>query len=389
MSDTPRAADGPAESSRTVYLHVGLFKSGTSFLQSVLLRNQESLHRNGVLFPTGARRWGAQVRAVRDVLEIKHHNPSDGAWDELVVMIHGSPVRTAIVSMEFLSLADADAAQRIVADLAPWRVEVIITIRDLARVLPSAWQSMVKQGHDWPFAEFVEAVRGDPTEHDASRRFWHHHDATAIVDRWLGAVGSDRTHLVTVPPSGAPPSVLWERFSSVVGIDPDAYDITQDRNSNFSLSYSDTELLRQVNHALSTGISRKARKRYSTRYLSNRVLRNDSANATASDRPALDEATQVWAAERSRQIIAGLRSSGVRVVGDLDELQPVPGQTGAGSAPLQVYPERTAEIIAALIKKMAALDPTMPDGASDAEGVDEDPEDLVDTVDSDRARAGS
>ena len=66
MSDTPRAADGaPAESSGTVYLHIGLFKSGTSFLQSVLLRNQEALRRNGVLFPTGAAGGGAGTRRPR------------------------------------------------------------------------------------------------------------------------------------------------------------------------------------------------------------------------------------------------------------------------------------------------------------------------------------
>jgi len=389
MTPPPMTPDPGGAAPPGVYLHIGLFKSGTSFIQSVLGRNRDRLLRDGVLFPTGGGRWSAQVRAARDVLGIKHHNPSDGAWDELVTMIHQSSARTAVVSMEFLSLATPDAARRIVADLGPRQVDVIVTARDLVRVLPSAWQSMVKQGRDWPFAEFAEAVTADPALHDASRRFWHHHDVVAIVDRWLDIVGPDRLHLVTVPPSGAPPSLLWERFASVVGVDPDGYDITQDRNSNFSLSYSDTELLRQVNRALRPGMSRKAQKRYSTRYLSNRVLRAASAEATSADRPTVDATTYAWAVERSAEMIARLGRPGVRVVGSLDELRPAPAADAVGTAdPAQAYPERIAEIIAALLKRLAALDPSMPDAGGGDRGTDEDDDGLPDQAEPD-TRAGS
>jgi hypothetical protein len=61
-----------------------MFKSGTSFLQRVLVRNASELEQDGVLVPTDDGRWSLQVRAVRDVLEIEHHNPSDGAWDDLI-----------------------------------------------------------------------------------------------------------------------------------------------------------------------------------------------------------------------------------------------------------------------------------------------------------------
>lgn len=371
----------------TVYLHIGMFKSGTSFLQSVLVRNADRLLRDGVVFPIVGGKWSAQVRAARDVLGIKHHNPSDGAWSELVAMIHASPARTAVVSMEFLSLATRDAVRRIVADLSPWQVEVIVTARDLVRVLPSAWQSMVKQGHAWPFPEFSQAVTGDPPNHDGSRRFWHHHDAAAIVDRWRDVVGPDRLYLVTVPPADAPPSLLWERFASVIGVDPASYDITQDRNSNFSLSYSDSELLRQVNLALKQGISRKAQKRYSTRYLSNRVLRAASGETTATDRPTIDADTHAWAVARSAEMITRLSASGVQVVGSLDDLRPPAASTTDGPAgPAHEYPERIAEIIAALLKRLAALDPNMPD-ASD--GTDDDPEDPPDQTNPDEASARS
>ena len=48
-----------------VLLHVGLPKSGTSYLQKLLSANRERLRGHGVLFP-GAD-WSDQVVAVRDV----------------------------------------------------------------------------------------------------------------------------------------------------------------------------------------------------------------------------------------------------------------------------------------------------------------------------------
>jgi hypothetical protein len=47
-----------------VVLHVGLMKSGTSFLQRVLRHNQDLLREQGVLFPSP---WKRQVQAVKDL----------------------------------------------------------------------------------------------------------------------------------------------------------------------------------------------------------------------------------------------------------------------------------------------------------------------------------
>ncbi len=352
-------------SAPTTYLHIGTMKTGTSFVQSVLSRNHEVLADEGVTFPLDNNRWAMQVRAVRDVMSIQG-KPVDGAWDHLLHHIHAWPGRAALVSMEFLSLASAANAGRVVRELAPSRVEVILTARDLVRVLPSAWQSMMKQGWPWSYPDFLTSVMdpdGGPFP-DAARRFWHHHDLPAIASKWANAVGgAAHVHLVTVPPSGAPPSMLWERFCSVVGIDPSRYDISQDKKSNFSLSYSDTELLRLVNRSIGEELSRLSRKKWATRFLANRVLRAHTGDDTADDRPTLDAAQHRWAVERSEQDLDALRTMGLHVVGDLDELMPVPRDPDAPSTaatPQVTYPDRAGEVIAALVKRLAQLDPEAP-----------------------------
>lgn len=356
-----RPGSAAANDAGTVYLHIGTFKSGTSYLQSVLDRNQHALRDEGILFPTGGRHWGAQVRGVRDVLGMKSPRPSDGAWQDLVGEIHSAPDTRAVISMEFLSLASDEAVQRIVADLRPKRVEVILGARDLVRVLPSAWQSMIKQGHGWPFGEFVAAVStSQETEGDAHRRFWRHHDLGAIIDRWAAVVGADHVHLLTVPPSGASPTLLWERFCSIIGADPSRYDASQDQGSNFSLSLSDSELMRRLNVELRPELNKANFKKWATHFFANNVLRASSADEVAQDRARLDAATYSWARDRSVEIADAVRTRGVDVVGDVDELVPPPmdpTKVPQENTPRVNYPDEAVVIIAKLVTRLATLDP--------------------------------
>jgi hypothetical protein len=52
---------------RRVVLHVGAMKSGTSYLQRLLMENRELLGERGVLLP--GQSWRDQVRGVVDVLD--------------------------------------------------------------------------------------------------------------------------------------------------------------------------------------------------------------------------------------------------------------------------------------------------------------------------------
>lgn len=56
-------------------------------------------------------------------------------------------------------------------------------------------------------------------------------------------------HVVTVPPRGAPPDVLWRRFASVLELDADRLDVAQSV-VNSSLSAEHAELLRRINTRL-------------------------------------------------------------------------------------------------------------------------------------------
>lgn len=82
-----------------------------------------------------------------------------------------------------------------------------------------------------------------------SAKTWRRQDAPRILNRWRPHVPVERLHIVTVPPSGAKPNELWNRFAQVLGVKADGYDL-EGLNSNPSLDAVQTEVLRRFNAGL-------------------------------------------------------------------------------------------------------------------------------------------
>ena len=76
-----------------VVFHIGLMKSGTTFIQGRLNTNRERLAEQQVLFPGPT--WNRHVRAVSDLLQSQNRKP--GSWNSLVDEIREHD-GTAVVS---------------------------------------------------------------------------------------------------------------------------------------------------------------------------------------------------------------------------------------------------------------------------------------------------
>src|SRR5919205_38869 len=96
---------------RRVVLHVGLMKSGTSFIQQVLRTNRKTLRKRGVLFPSP---WSTQVKGVKDVIAhgSRGQEPlaDDGPWRTLARTCDAWD-ETVVISMEFLAPRKLDKAR--------------------------------------------------------------------------------------------------------------------------------------------------------------------------------------------------------------------------------------------------------------------------------------
>ncbi len=300
-----------------VVLHVGLMKSGTSYVQQRLMHSKKALRTHGFQFPGAS--WRDQVIAVTEVLGRKRRPSRSyaGAWDKLVGRV-GRFDGTSLISMEFLAAPGVKKLQVVADAFAPARVEVVVTARDLARTLPAMWQESVKNGQAWTFAEYAEAVRD---ELGPGVMFWREQALAGVVARWSEVVGPDRVTLVTVPPPEAARDLLWERFCEATGLPPSAAEPVPAANE--SLGAASVGVMREVNAALrDLEIPWEVYSDVVKFGLGKAVL---SRHREAEDPIGLS--VPEWLVRRSALMRERVAASGVRVVGDLADLEPrdVPG----------------------------------------------------------------
>lgn len=235
-----------------IVLHIGTMKTGTSFVQNVMVRNADAYERAGYLYV--AKDFSAQARATRKVLAAPNHPERHGEWQALAQEARAFAGETAIISMEFLSFA---RPHQIAAYLAPFEgmeVRVIVSLRDQARVIPAQWQSYARLlGTDaWPtYLRRIDPQRqrGDDAQSHAARTFWRAQSVVPMIERWGDHPGVSRLDVVTVPAPPAPDHVLWERFCAAVGMPADLADLSA-YHGNTSLGYASCEVVRRLNPLL-------------------------------------------------------------------------------------------------------------------------------------------
>lgn len=299
---------------KRVVLHVGAMKSGTSFIQNVLHRNRERLAEHDLLFACD--RWKQQVLAVRELISYGGPRqpplPPDGHWQHLVETVNAWS-GTAIVSMEFLGPRSPTKIAIVQEAFAGADLQVVLTARDLSRSLPSMWTESMQNRGVRTWEEFLEAVRSEDPEERAGRSFWKHQRISDLARAWVDVVGRDHFTLITIPPRGAPPTVLWDRFSQVAGIPQGLCDL--EVRSNPQLDAASAMVLRAVNEKLADhGFDRTQYERVVKGMLAKQGLVRRAAQSAPL---GIDER---WVRRKSKDEVARLTELDLRVVGDLEEL---------------------------------------------------------------------
>ena len=319
---------------KSVYLHIGAPKTGTTYLQDVLFRNRAALADQGLLVPGGSA--SAHYEAALDLRALAfggYRDPrAEGAWAELVEQVMEWRGRAAVISHELLSGADDEAMARAIASFADpaggTEVHVIYTARDLGRQVPAMWQESVKNGQELPFGTYLRRLSSRKRRGRAARIFWRQQHLVEVLQRWSAHVPDERVHVVLVPAPGQPNDVLWRRFASVLGVQTDGLDLAVER-TNVSLGLAEAELLRRVNVVLDDDLSWPDYGPTVKFWFAEQVL----AELTSGPRAAVPGSMHRWLEQQATQMTTALAESGWNVVGDLSDLHPVvTDETGAGQA---------------------------------------------------------
>ena len=330
---------------RRCYIHVGLPKSGTSYLQSVFRQSDEAVAAQGLdLLP---RSWVGRrylTVALRGKLDPETDPPKAfRVRERLRTEALEATGDRALVSQEILGALLPDQIATLLEALRGYEIHVIVTVRDLARTLPSGWQQETQAKSTAGLTDFVEEfLDHDQRALNAHRRRVLH----SVLDRWEHHVPPERVHVVTVPPRSADPTTLLDRFCALLDIDPATLDVGASRR-NASLGVVQAELMRRVNAALGDRLThpRGEYDEHAKRFLAKQVLLSQGG------RPArLPESTYEWCKQASEEIIERLSVGGYHVVGDLEDLKPDPEAFASADQAVT-----DGELVEAAVEAIAAM----------------------------------
>lgn len=340
------ADEGP----QRLYFHIGLPKSGSTYLQAALGNHREALKERGFVYPY-VRQEGMFLAAVEMVGTARRwgQDPDDVAGTFAHLLRRGRRLGgTVVISHEIFGSARPEQVETMREMLEDFEVHLVVTVRDLGRTATAEWQEQVKNGEADTFAEFtarlLDELPDDPTEADG---FWRSQNLAQLLERWSVVAPPERTHVVPCPPPGAPKPLLWERFADALGLAPDVVDLDRVPRSNESLGTAQIALLREVLEQVGDRLPQPWHSRLAKRWFAQTLLTRGR-----SGRPQTPPELAARLTPVSQHWIDVVRDGGYRVHGDLDDLLPVAGPAGSPhpddvdrEAQLDALPEVLAEML--------------------------------------------
>lgn len=339
---------------RTVHFHIGLPKTGTTFLQTTMWENRRALRQQRFLYPGSSR-----MDHYHASQEVRGASPARmrgnaGVWQRLVDELAAWD-GDGLVSHEFMSMATPEQAKAAVAALAPAEVHLVVTVRSYVLQFPAVWQEALKMNSDLGFDAFMDkALAERPGKRGGLRGgwSWQSQDIPKVLGSWAQAVPADRVTVVTVPPPGAPRGLLWERWREAIGIDDSAFDLDVSY-ANESLGAAQAALLERVKPHLSGPLEvGTVRHRWVRKYFGHEVLVPQRGERFG---PRPHHVAEL--ATRSVAAKDWIEEQGFGVVGDLDDLLStvVPDGTHPGDVTDRELVDVAARAIEQMIRDVREL----------------------------------
>ena len=251
-------------------------------------------------------------------------------WGQKVKIISAFRESTTILSSEFFSELNGEKIRKVRNDFAGRDIQILFTVRPLAKLLPSTYQQYLKYGTVAEYDEWLHSVLDKPGESRINPTFWKRHSHGKVIARWADVFGAENVTALIV--NEAQPTFLFEFVNEYLGL-PEGTLGSTETGSNRSLTMEEIALLLEINRQFPKSRNWDEYQIFVRNgYI--RELTDHIAPAPGSARLLTPE----WAVERANEIGAQIRdeinSLGVTVVGDMASL-------GNSIVPVgqSVYPE--------------------------------------------------
>lgn len=149
---------------KTIFLHIGTHKTGSTSIQRFLARADEELARQGILYPKTGRPdtdWSNKYGHHDLAWSVSGNRSIDGeqVWGDLRREIGEARGRRVVVSTEEFEGCTSEEIRRIVAHLDSLSIRVIVYLRSPMHYLRSQYKQVVKDGtYSDSFVQFVKEL---------------------------------------------------------------------------------------------------------------------------------------------------------------------------------------------------------------------------------------
>jgi hypothetical protein len=308
-------------SEKRLIIHPGFHKSGTTALQEAFALNRPLLRENGIFYPPigskahhrvawalTQRPWGWNRRG--------GERTPEKYWDRMASRINGAKEETVILSSEFFSEIDGERIRKIRSEIKGRDIQILFTLRPLAKLLPSSYQQYLKYGITIEYEDWLHAILDKPGESKVSPTFWKRHSHGKVVARWVDIFGKSNVTLLIV--NEAQPTFLFDEINKFLNLPTGTLNAAPS-GSNRSLTMEEISLLLELNRQFP---KERVWDEYEV-FVRAGYIRHLTDHVP----PAADKArllTPQWAVDKANElgkvIQKELLGTGVKIIGDVDSL---------------------------------------------------------------------
>jgi hypothetical protein len=210
---------------RTVFLHIGTMKTGTTSLQEFLFNNEEFLRRNGFIYPQaghlppnptipiehmGHHRLSLSIQRRRGMID-------EGCWGDLLQELARSDADAAIISSETFESCNENQVSKIYDYLNGYDVKIVICLRNQFDYLVSCYKQFVRRHTD----RDEEGRRARPRLYHSFRSYLprgvQQANYAVTLGRWAAHFGKDNIRVIAYDRFKRGNS-LYDEFLRVVGV---------------------------------------------------------------------------------------------------------------------------------------------------------------------------
>lgn len=338
---------------KRLIIHPGFHKSGTTALQQSLHVNRKRLSNLGLTYPfprhkahhrlawsLSGKVWGWKNRG--------GSGESPRLWTKSVKSINRSHNENLIISSEFFSELDLENITRIKNEIKNHDIEILFTLRPLAKLLSSSYQQYLKYGLKADYEEWLHSVLDAPGESKLSPTFWRRHFHGQVISRWSEVFGPSKVTVLIVDESQT--EFLFTEANKYLNL-PEKTLQAQESGLNRSMTTEEIALILEINR-------RFPKKRSWDEYrvfIRNGFIREITDNSkVATGKEKL--LTPKWAIDIANMLGNDSKNeilnSGVRVIGDINSLDKPEIPTGTSNMPATIDINTVATAMLSMDKKL-------------------------------------